>query len=93
MNETIKKQILAIRDTGLTNMFDTNMVQRLAYERDFYELVVFIEEHRKEYVHFILYGEAYQTASSRSSDTSGKTTSWSSYRRKPRLSAGCMLST
>ena len=44
MNETIKKQILAIRDTGLTNMFDTNMVQRLAYERDFYELVVFIEE-------------------------------------------------
>jgi len=55
MNETIKKQI---RDTGLTNMFDTNMVQRLAYERDFYELVVFIEEHRKEYVHFILYGEA-----------------------------------
>lgn len=58
MNETIKKQILAIRDTGLTNMFDTNMVQRLAYERDFYELVIFIEEHRKEYVHFILYGEA-----------------------------------
>lgn len=39
-------------------MFDTNMVQRLAYERDFYELVVFIEGHRKEYVHFILYGEA-----------------------------------
>lgn len=57
MNETIKKQILGIRDTGLTNMFDTNMVQRLAYERNFYELVVFIEEHRKEYVHFILYGE------------------------------------
>lgn len=55
MNETIKKQILAIRDTGLTNMFDTNVVQRLAYERDFYELVVFVEEHRKEYVHFILY--------------------------------------
>ena len=39
MNETIKKQILGIRDTGLTNMFDTNMVQRLAYERNFYELV------------------------------------------------------
>ena len=39
-------------------MFDMNMVQRLAYERNFYELVAFIEEHRKEYVHFILYGEA-----------------------------------
>lgn len=57
MNETIKKQILAIWDTGLTNMFDTNMVQRLAYERNYFELVVFLEEHRKEYVRFILYGD------------------------------------
>ena len=58
MTEKIKEQIIAIRDTGLTNMFDTNTVQRLAYERNFYELVVFIEENRKEYVHFILYGQA-----------------------------------
>lgn len=58
MTEKIKEQILVIRDTGLTNMFDTNTVQRLAYERNFYELVVFIEENRKEYVHFILYGES-----------------------------------
>lgn len=57
MNETIKKQILAIRDTGLTNMFDVHMVQRLAYERNYFELVVFLEEHRKEYVQFILYGD------------------------------------
>lgn len=58
MTETIKDQILTIRDTGLTNMFDVNTVQRLAYERDFYELVVYLEENRKEYVHFILTGEA-----------------------------------
>ena len=58
MTETIKEQIIAIRNTGLTNMFDVNMVQRLANERDFFELVIFIEEHRKEYVHFILTGEA-----------------------------------
>ncbi len=57
MKQTIKKQILAIRDTGLTNMFDVNMVQRLAYERDFYELVTYLEDHRKEYVRFILTGE------------------------------------
>lgn len=57
MTQTIKEQILAIRDTGLTNMFDLPMVQRLAYDRDFFELVTFIEENRKEYVHFILYGE------------------------------------
>lgn len=57
MTQTIKEQILSIRDTGLTNMFDVNMVQRLAYERDFYELVTYLEEHRKEYVRFILTGE------------------------------------
>lgn len=58
MTEKIKEQILAIRDTGLTNMFDVNAVQRLAYEREFYELVVYLEENRKEYVQFILTGEA-----------------------------------
>ena len=56
MNETIRNQILAIRDTGLTNMFDVHMVQRLAFDRNYFELVNFLEEHRKEYVRFILYG-------------------------------------
>jgi len=55
--EKIKSQIIAIRDTGLTNMFDTNMVQRLAYEREFYELVTFIEESPGEYVQFIFTGK------------------------------------
>lgn len=57
MNEKIKEQIIVIRDSGLTNMFDTNMVQRLAYERDFFELVMYVEDHKKEYVHFIMYGK------------------------------------
>ena len=35
MTEKVKEQILAIRDTGLTNMFDVPMVQRLAYERGY----------------------------------------------------------
>ena len=58
MDEKVKEQILAIRDTGLTNMFDVNMVQRLAYELDFYELVLYLEDHRFEYVKFIMSGEA-----------------------------------
>ena len=58
MDEKVKEQILAIRDTGLTNMFDLPVVQRLAYERDFFDLVVYLEEHPKEYVHFIMTGEA-----------------------------------
>ena len=57
MDERVKEQILAIRDTGLTNMFDLPVVQRLAYERDFYELVCWLEDHQKEYVRFILTGE------------------------------------
>ena len=57
MTETIREQILAIRDTGLTNMFDVRTVQRLAFDQDFYELVCYLEEHRKEYVRFIMFGE------------------------------------
>jgi hypothetical protein len=57
MTEKVKKQILAIRDTGLTNMFDIPMIQRLAYERDFFELVTYLEENRKGYVHYIMTGE------------------------------------
>ena len=57
MTEKVKEQILAIRDTGLTNMFDVKMVQRLVFDRDYYDLVIFLEEHPKEYVHFIITGE------------------------------------
>ena len=57
MNTKIKEQIIAIQRTALTNMFDTNMVQVLANEMNFFELVVFIEEHKKEYVKFIIYGD------------------------------------
>lgn len=57
MTEKVKKQILAIRETGLTNMFDLNVVQRIAYDMDFFELVDFIEENKAAYVHFILTGE------------------------------------
>lgn len=57
MDSNVKEQILAIRKTGLTNMFDTLAVQRIAYGNSFFELVIFIEEHRDEYARFILTGE------------------------------------
>jgi hypothetical protein len=57
MTDKIREQILAVRNTGLTNMFDLNAVQRIAYDMDFYELVNFIEEEKTVYVHFILTGE------------------------------------
>jgi hypothetical protein len=58
MTDEVRKQILSIRDTGLTNMFDVATVQRIAYEMGFYELAVYLDETRKEYAHFILTGEA-----------------------------------
>ena len=57
MDEKVKEQILKVRDTGLTNMFDINAVQRIAYEMDFHELVTFLEEEKAKYVRFILTGE------------------------------------
>lgn len=58
MTDKIREQIMAIRDSGATNMMDATRVQRLAFEQDLHELVIFIEENRGEYIRFILYGDS-----------------------------------
>lgn len=57
MPDKVREQILAIRRTGMTNMLDVNMVQRIAFEMNFNELVCFIEDHRTDYVHIIFTGD------------------------------------
>ena len=57
MDTRVKEQILVIRETGLTNMFDVYTVQRLAFEMEFWDLVIFLEENKDAYVQFILTGE------------------------------------
>lgn len=57
MTDKIRDQIITIRDSGLTNMFDLPIVQRIAFDNGYYELVCYIEEHRREYCHFIMTGE------------------------------------
>ena len=57
MNEKIKEQILIIRDSGITNMFDVNRVQHEANRLGLYELVLYLKENKAEYCHFILTGE------------------------------------
>ena len=57
MTEKIREQIMAIRDSGETNMLDTKTVQYLAFQHGYYELVTYLEEHSKEYWHFIMTGE------------------------------------
>ena len=58
MTEKIKEQILAIRESGEANMFDTRAVQYIAFHRDYFELVTYLEHNTKEYCHFIMTGEA-----------------------------------
>ncbi len=57
MSDTVKEQILAIRDTGLTNMLDPAMVQRMAFDRGYHELVNIIDADSKAYVRFVMYGD------------------------------------
>ena len=57
ITEKIKEQIEVIRTSGKTNMFNLNTVQRLAFEQDFHELVCWIEEDKKAYIKYILYGK------------------------------------
>ena len=57
LSDNVVEQILEIRASGVTNMFDTNRVQVEANRRGFYELVIFIEEHKGDYARFILTGE------------------------------------
>lgn len=42
--EKVIAQYEAVRQSGLTNMFNKNAVQRIAYNNDFFELVNAIEE-------------------------------------------------
>lgn len=58
MNDTIRKQILAVRATGEANMLDISLVQLIANCMGFYELVIYLEEHRQAYANFILTGSA-----------------------------------
>ena len=39
--DTVRRQILAVRDTGETNMFDVPTVQQIANRLGYYELVLF----------------------------------------------------
>ena len=59
ISDTLKEQIIAVRDTGKTNMFDIAYVQRIAYEMELYELVEFLEDrnNRAAYTNFILHGK------------------------------------
>jgi hypothetical protein len=57
MDEKVFNQIMSIRESGKVNMLSVIEVQRLAFDSGYYELVLYIEEHRREYVRFIMTGK------------------------------------
>ena len=57
MDERVREGIMVVRATGLTNMFDIPVFQRIAMELGYYESVIWIEENRKAYCRFIMTGE------------------------------------
>lgn len=59
MTDKIKADVLKVRDTGRTNMFSIHDVQRIAYELELSDLVMYLEEKKnwKEYTQFILTGK------------------------------------
>ena len=57
MEPIVKEQILKVRDTGETNMFAVNVVAQIAMREGFYELVDYLQDHKKEYIRFIISGE------------------------------------
>ena len=61
--EDIIPQILMVRDSGKTNMFDIQTVMRVAYEMDQVQLIEFLaesDENKNAYIDFILYGKREQ---------------------------------
>lgn len=57
MTDKIIRQILAIRDTGATNMFDVNRVSEICDVLGFDELQDFIAKDANAYCQFILTGK------------------------------------
>lgn len=57
ITEKTKEQILTIRDSCVTNMFDINRVQHEANQKGYYELVAYLIDNKSEYSQFILTGD------------------------------------
>ena len=57
MTDKIKQQILAIRDTGETNMLDVGKVQEIALREGYDELFLYLADNIGAYSRIILTGK------------------------------------
>lgn len=58
LNEKEKSQILVLKESGRTDIFDLKAAFQGAYEMDLLELLVLIGERPKDYLYYLIYGEA-----------------------------------
>jgi hypothetical protein len=56
VSKAVWQGIEAVRLSGKTNMFDAPMVQRLAFDMEHFETVLWMEEHPDPYRHGIFAG-------------------------------------
>ena len=59
MDKIIKEQIIKVRDTSLTNMFDLRNVKFIAQNLNLNELAAYISntDNEKDYISFIIKGK------------------------------------
>lgn len=57
MTDKIKQQIIAIRETGETNMFDVRKVQEIALREGYDQLLLYLADNIGAYSRFILTGK------------------------------------
>jgi len=57
MTKVIFDQIMAVRDSGATNMFDVYGVQKHASYNLLFELADYLCDHKKEYWDFMMAGK------------------------------------
>lgn len=55
--DRIRQQVLQIRNTGETNMFDVENVKRLAYYYNCHDLIKYLNTDRARYIKLILTGK------------------------------------
>lgn len=55
--DKLKEQILSVRASGLTNMFDIYVVESIARKLGYVELVTYLNQENSNYFAFIMFGE------------------------------------
>lgn len=59
----VLRGIIAVRDSGITNMFDAPAVERIARQMGYGEAAQWARNHRREYAELMLFGPADEDAS------------------------------